>query len=395
MYKYLLSAILLLVIYSGCKENAQIHNPINKNDQTPDPVSNVQVESLPGGVKISYSLPKSDDILYAKAVYAIRKGEESDIKSSYYNNSLTIEGFADTLEHTVKLYTVTRGGKASEPVITKIKPLLPPVIKTFQSLVAVPTFGGVNVSFQNQNEADLAITVLTTDSLGNLYPADVNYTKDIKGSFSARGFAPENRKFGIFVKDRWNNHSDTLFTEITPYFEEELDKTKFKQIILPTDTYLTYDGYPITLMWDDSWGSLNNLFATHPGTGMPQWYTIDLGVKATLSRFLLYHRKQNGTAGGFYAGDPKEVEVWGSNNPNTDGTWDSWTFLGNFKCLEPSGPDGKPTAEDFQKASIDGENFDFSAGIPAVRYLRFKVVDTWGGTSYMWIAELTFWGSIQ
>lgn len=185
---------------------------------------------------------------------------------------------------------------------------------------------------------------------------------------------------------------DTFYTSFkTIDVQIELDKTKFKQIILPTDTYVTYDGYPITLMWDNKWGLLNNLFATRPGTGMPQWYTIDLGVTAKLSRLLIYHRIQNGTAGGFYAGDPKEVEVWGSNTPASDGSWDSWTLLGNFKCMTPSGADGKPTAEDFQKASIDGENFDFSVGIPAVRYIRFKVVDTWGGTTYMWLSELTFY----
>lgn len=185
---------------------------------------------------------------------------------------------------------------------------------------------------------------------------------------------------------------DTFYTSLkTMDVQIELNKTKFKQIILNTDTYLTYDGYPITLMWDNKWGSLNNLFATRPGTGMPQWYTIDMGVMATLSSFKLYHRIQNGTAGGFYAGDPKEVEIWGSNAPASDGSWDSWTLLGDFKCMTPSGTDGKPTAEDFQKASIDGENFNLPTGIPAVRYIRFKVVDTWGGTSYMWISELTFY----
>lgn len=229
----------------------------------------------------------------------------------------------------------------------------------------------------------------TTGAIRNLYifpGTDTTLLADY--DFNASGGKLQYRT--LYVPDSMS--IDTFYTSLkTTDVQIELNKTKFKQIILNTDTYLTYDGYPITLMWDNKWGSLNNLFATRPGTGMPQWYTIDMGVTATLSSFKLYHRIQNGTAGGFYAGDPKEVEVWGSNAPASDGSWDSWTLLGNFKCMTPSGADGKPTAEDFQKASIDGENFDFPAGIPAVRYIRFKVVDTWGGTSYMWLSELTFY----
>ena len=68
-------------------------------------------------------------------------------------------------------------------------------------------------------------------------------------------------------------------------------------------------------------------------TPIPQWFTFDLGVKARLSRFKFHH--QYNTAH-YVAGDPKVMEVYGSNNPNPDGSWDSW-ILGTFESIKPSG----------------------------------------------------------
>jgi len=390
MKKYFLATALLLFL--GCQKY-QNGVPVSEDDQAPAPVTNAQVESLPGGATISYTLPKSESLLYVMAEYSIRDGVKIDKKSSYYNNSITIEGFPDTKTYDVQLYAVSRGGKKSDSLTVKVKPLTPPVISTFMSLSMRPTFGGVNVSFENESEADIKITVLTTDSLGDLYPAEVYYTKSKEGNFSARGFAAEKRKFGVFVRDRWNNYSDTLFSDITPFYEEKLDKTKFKEVDLPTDTYVQHCcGTGMKDLWDDVWGG-GNVFHTKPNTGIPQWFTFDLGVTARLSRFKFYHR-DGGIAGAYYAGDPEVIEVWGSNNPPPNGSWDSWTLLGHFESVKPSGA-ATPTAEDIQFACIDGEDFEFPLGLSPVRYLRFKILKTWGGVSYMYMAELTFWGSVQ
>jgi hypothetical protein len=388
---YLLGIFVLLL---GCQKTER-GVPVPGSDVAPGPVSNVKVKDIPGGATLSYTLPKSGSLLYVLAEYSIGHGAVLDKKASYYNNSLTIEGFPDTASYDVKLYAVSRGDKRSTPVTVKIRPLTPPVISVFRSLSLRPTFGGVNVQFVNPDEANVKITVLTPDSLGVLYPADIYYTQRDTGNFSARGFAAAPRKFGVFVRDRWNNYSDTLYTTLTPFFEEQIDKSKFQGLPLPTDTYKPHldDGFPD--LWDNIWDVDNPVFHTSPGTGMPQWFTFDLGDTVRLSRMKLYHRlarAADGTDGAFYAGDPEVFEIWGSNDPATDGSWGSWTLLGHFTCIKPSGQT-TPTSEDIQYACVDGENFDFPVGTPPVRYLRFKTMRTWGNVDYVYISELSFWGS--
>ncbi len=56
----------------------------------------------------------------------------------------------------------------------------------------------------------------------------------------------------------------------------------------------------------------------------------------------------------------REFEIWGSNNPNADGSWASWDSIGTFESFKPSGlPLGQVSAEDIQFARVDGEDFDF------------------------------------
>src|SRR5690606_4782433 len=128
----------VLVAFGGCKEQEGMA-PINQNDPKPAKVTNVEVENLPGGARISYTLPKSDNILYIKAVYEIREGVEQEVKSSYYNRGLIIEGFPDTQEYDVQLYTVSRGDVESEPMTVQVQPLSPPVKEVFKTIEIEPT----------------------------------------------------------------------------------------------------------------------------------------------------------------------------------------------------------------------------------------------------------------
>ncbi|MEL7587444.1 MAG: DUF4959 domain-containing protein [Prolixibacteraceae bacterium] len=382
---------------SGCEEPEK-GIPVNENDISPAPVSNVEVKNIPGGATLSYALPESENLLYVVAEYSIHNGVILEKKASYYNNSLTIEGFPDTNPYEVKLYAVSRGDKKSSPVSATINPLTPPVVSVFGSLSAIPTFGGVNISFENNNEADLKITVLTTDSHGDLYPAETYYTKRKNGSFSVRGFEPVERKFGFYIRDRWENYSDTLFAELTPYYEEKLDKSKFRAVELASDTYQPHISIGMTAMWDDIWNANQPVFHTKPNTGIPQSFTVDLGAKAKLSRFKFYHRLSGnggqGSDGQYNAGDPQILQVYGSNDPTDN--WDSWTLLGTFQSVKPSGlPGVQFNAEDIQFACVDGEDFEFPLDAPAVQYLRVKTTKVWGGVTYVYYSELTFWGEVQ
>lgn len=390
--------IFITLFLVNCSEEVWRGIPTDQNAPAPPRVTDVEITPTPGGADITYKLPESDNLLYVMAEYSI-KGKIYEKKSSFYSNSLLIEGFPDTCEYNIKLYSVSRDGVKSSPYNTSVTPLTPPIVSTLNSIEMNPTFGGVRVRFNNDNESDIKISILTTDSIGDLYTAETYYTKRKEGVFSIRGFDAEERMFGIYILDRWNNYSDTIFTEITPWFEEKLDKLKFKSLILPTDTYEPHASSTYTLdkLWNDVWGT-SEAFHTKPNTNIPQWFTFDMGQSARLSRFKLHHRLAGGNGSGsdgqYSAGAPQMWEVYGSNNPKPDGSWDdSWTLLGKFESIKPSG-DPKWTTEDIQYATVDGEDCEFD-DVGVYRYLRFKINKVWGGVTYIYLSELTFWGEIM
>jgi hypothetical protein len=98
----------------------------------------------------------------------------------------------------------------------------------------------------------------------------------------------------------------------------------------------------------------------------------------------------------------KEFELYGSNAPNADGSWDSWTFIGAYEGIRPSGLafGVNATAED-QDYARQGEDFEVQWDDPdGFRYYRIRVLSTWNGireqpwanTLTVAIAELKFFG---
>lgn len=381
---------MLVIFIQACKED--IHAPINKDDKTPLPVSNVSVENLPGAAKIEYSLPDNADLLYVKAVCEIKPGVIREVKSSYYTSGLIVDGFGKAAEYDVNLYSVGRNGELSDPVPVKVSPLTPPVEDVFRSISLKDDWGGVSFSFTNETEANLAMEVLTKDSLGNWISAETFYTKMKTGRFAVRGYESVKREFGITVRDRWYNRSDTLVREVTPWYEVLLDKTKFKKVNLPTDYNLGYSGNNLENIWNDKHGLPD--YVSTPGYGLPQWFTFDLGSKAKLSRIKVHLRVfVLGNYNYLYnSGSVKRSELWGSTNPNPDGSWDSsWTLLRECQSIKPSGlPVGQYTNEDIDYANA-GEEFIFE-NIPDVRYIRWKVLENWGSVTHANIDEIYIYG---
>ena len=68
-------------------------------------------------------------------------------------------------------------------------------------------------------KADLAI-VLMADTAGSGYFTELQtyYTKSPVGSFSFRGMNPIQKKFKVYLRDRWNNKSDAIIADLTPVF---------------------------------------------------------------------------------------------------------------------------------------------------------------------------------
>ena len=88
----------------------------------------------------------------------------------------------------------------------------------------------------------------------------------------------------------------------------------------------------------------------------------------------------------------KEWEIYGRADKPTDGSWDGWELILQCESIKPSGlPPGQNTQEDLEHAR-NGEEFEFDIDVPEVRYLRFKALSTFDGTTMVHFHELTFFG---
>lgn len=390
--KYRNILALALLWLGACQENEL--KPLREDDTAPAAITEATVVNLPGAVQLTYQLPADDDLLYVKAEVEVQPGKVLQTKASIYSPELLLEGFGQSKSYEVKLYAVDRSENQSAPVTITVHPLTPPVQAVFASIGVKADFGGLSVNFENATKASLAFVIMTKDETGEWVERDVYYTKREAGYFSSRGFPATEQEFLLFLKDRWDNRSDSSVYKLTPLFEEAIPKAKFRTYNLPGDTWEAHANanWTVAKMWDgETQGS--NLFHTKPNAApFPLRVTFDMGQTAVLSRFVHYGRH----TAPYNLGNARKFEIWGTaQTPSPDGEWTGWTKLLDCESVKPSGqPVGTNTAEDTE-AYLAGEEFAFPPGTPPVRYLRFKTISTWGGVTYVHINELSFFGQIQ
>lgn len=395
--------IVFLAIFSmligACNEEFNI--PIEKDSLLTGNVSNILVENLPGAAILTYSIPTDPGFLYTLAEVTSKNGKVRQFKSSHYINTLKIDGFGDTDTYEVKVYAVNKSEVKSEPISVEVNPLTPPFLTVFETVEVTEDFGGVNIKFENESEADVGIILYATDSLGDFKQYGSFYSKAKNGSHTFRGMRNENTKIGVFVRDRWENTSDTLMDEVTPLFEELLKKP-FVDVTLPGDAKI-YEGLHYISkahMWSGQWSTdFSNPFnpgqsmtTDMPGAVDPLHVTFALNgsQKARLSRIRISHYYT------YTDRDMKKYEIWGHPGPYPqDGSWDGWIKLGSYEQKKPSGlPSGQYSEED-KSVWEAGDNFDLLTDAPPIQYIRIKCFENWAGNANMAIAEVTLWGSVQ
>lgn len=385
--KIKLAFLLLCLFVNACK--VDVHAPLKDDGVIPGVITIKSVKNLSGGAVITYDLPRNSNLAYVIAEYEIRPGKSWEVRSSGYNDSLTIEGLGAVRDYEVKLYAVNKAEKRSAAVSVKVTPSSSPVLETFRSLKVVEDFGGVRVNFDNLAESNVVVSVLRKNDAGEWVTAEINYTKNKVGSFNARGLSSVPTTFGVFVKDRWDNRTDTAIYQLTPIFERLIPKP-FGEFYLAGDQKGGHGNAILTIdkMWD---GNITNSveFHTSPRVIWPQWFTFDLKVTSQLSRFKMYFRTAPTML--FNNAVPKKWEIWGaSNKPTADIS--TWTKLMDCESYKPSGFPVGINSNDDKVYAESGEDFTFPPGLPPVRYLRFKITETWGGVDYFFISEVTFWG---
>src|SRR3546814_10307350 len=107
------------------------------------------------------------------------------------------------------------------------------------------------------------------------FRSNTHYTNLRRGDFSTRGLPSEETEFGVYIRDRWGNLSDTLLVTLKPLFEILLDRTQMRGVTLPTDAPLGYGGN-IFGLFD---GNVNGgHYHTGDAARVAQWFTFDMGV---------------------------------------------------------------------------------------------------------------------
>jgi len=398
-----LLVFVLMASITACKKNNGFNDVISEDKTKPEPVSNIKVDNFNGGAYITYDLPNSPNILYVQAKYKINDATSREAKSSYYQDTVVVNGFAEAKSYEVTLYTVSRANVSSDPITVTVNPTTP-VYKLVRPTVNMTAdFGGINVTASNPAKMEVGLIFLSYNaSTRAMEIQDQFFTKEPVIDYSVRGYSSTAQDFAVYVTDRWGNISDTLKRNLTPIFEVALDKSKFSTLSLGSDTPIDF-GWNTPYLWDGK-GDGNGW---HTKFGEPLPYTTSFGVGASykLSRFVLFERLGNGFT--YNYGNPKEFSLWGSNltNPRDQrlpvlaaegAVVGDWVNLGNFKFPDP--PSGNPPGqtigsdEDFVRKGV---NFKVSLQAPAVRFLRISVASNWGNVAAAHIMEITPYGTPQ
>lgn len=406
---YILSVLAAnVLLFAACSGDAGVNYAMG-NKEAPQQVTVKEVKNQNGGAVIYYTLPDDPNLKYVRAVYEMKPGVEADARASYYVDSLVVEGLQQGGKQEVKLYSVGYGEVASEPVIVEIDAKTPVFREIKETLKYDKTFSGVKVHFENETRAKVSIGILKKQQDNTWAQLYMHYTEAPSGSFSIHGQDAVETEFGFYVRDRWGNLSDTISFVTTPILEVECDKTLFKNAKLPGDEWECHAWASMKLnsiecVWD---GRTMGLPMYHSkNVTMPRHITIDLGKEYKFSRMVYNTRYDNTSAGveAFVKGHVHLFELYGSNSPNPNGEFDeSWTLIGSYETKKASGGGpNDPITEDDRKAAIAGDEFELPEDAATYRYIRFRVLETWGiygswgnyeASSFIYIEELTFFGT--
>ncbi|RIH67241.1 DUF4959 domain-containing protein [Mariniphaga sediminis] len=398
-YYIYISLFLFVILFSNCEEESIGQFPIDSI--SPQPVANVQVENLPGSVKLTYNLPEEEDLLYVKAIYPLSGGVEGESKTSVFSNTMLIKGFGKSQKHTIQLISVDRSRNESEPVFVEIEPLDAPIYEMLENLIIETAFGGFKLHWENPLKEDIVVSVLEkNDSTGEFNYLENFYSSEAIAANAVRGLDSVNATFGVFIRDIFDNYTDTLVVSVKPFFEQEIPKSDYKG--LPFSSWFRQHPYGggMDYMWDDIINIKGNQFYIFDGNEIMPFFTIDLGTKAKLSRFRLWQRVDYL----FALHNPKLFEWYGTNdvavaNDSETLGWEenpAWIKLDSFESKRPSGgQEGDDLTAEDETYALAGEEFEFPIDAPEVRFLRFRLIKTWSGSTGVHIGELKFWGQIE
>jgi hypothetical protein len=379
----------MLVAFFSCTEKKL--EPISASLGKPGVVTDVISEALPGGVLLTYRIPNTEDLLEVKAVYTLSNGKTYEQSSSFYENKMKIEGFNDTNEHQIHVYTVNRAQIMSDPVTVSFTPLEPPLAKIARSISIISDFGGAQFRWENVDKYPINLEFFTPDSLGRMQLMRIITSELPEANLSLRGYTPDMRTFATLIRDNYGNATDTIKQTLLPFFEEKFNKTKMSIMKLSSDkSFTNWEGMDSYLIDDDK-----STFGHSASNSIPTPFTIDLGAVGQVSRVVMFNRLFDDS---YYSwGNPKDIEIYGRlERPSMSGDWSEWgdpIVVGELR--KPSGlPSGTDTDEDIAYAEA-GFEFVFPLDVGLLRYIRIVILSTQTGPTFTHPTEVDVYGEVK
>lgn len=394
----LLACCFCSILLMGCEKYADDYKDYLENKELVYPGVIQSPGYRAGNLQTQLYWNPSPDPSVIKYVVSWNNGVSSlEVSATSHNPAEVVRVVVPNLNEYVYAFTITsydsKGNSSVKKEINNVRVYGGTYVATLLNRsynVSNPyeflTNGNLQLNFNKRDTMNVSTTIRYTNTDGvaatkELGP-EVNtlVISDYKlgTAISYRSsYQPESNSYDVFNVSQFSDFPTII--KIT-----QLDKSLFREFRLPTDSPDEY-GWVLSHTWDNITGQDQGYHTG--GTGMPQSFTINLGQQVILDNFKLWQR-ENAL---YNVGNLKVFEIWGSNNPNVNGSFDnSWTKLASFTSTKPSGqPRGQNSDADYAFARA-GEKLTFPAGLPAVQYVRFKVIETWGGVGYMHFSELSF-----
>ena len=395
-YIFTIFIVCLLSVYS-CSDMNEFHDVYLRNGETlyvghPD---SVKVFPGKGRILLRYWIkdPKASKM---KVYWNFRQDSVLfDIPDSQKGSPIDviINGMEEK-QHTLEL--VTYDSQMQHPSVP-LKVQATVYNERFQSSlvgrsVKYTTFNStdeIQILWQGQVQNGIGTEVIYNDANGVENKAFVPISDQ---STTIKNYKDGLRYRTVFLPD--SIAIDSFYTDlkVIDRIDKQIDKSLFKKW---NPTGISYNdigsAYVITKAWDND---LNTFYIFNiANSTYPISFTFDLGKLTKLNR--LRHWQRLTATVVYRIQNVKTFALYGSPTENVNASYDGWILLGTFQSQKPSGlAKGQESAEDIAFATA-GEDFIIDKAAPAVRYIRYEVIQTWDMAKAGAVGEMTFFGVDQ
>lgn len=374
-YTVVIGILSLLLFSVGCKKKGGINDEVTKITVAPQ-----KIQLGIGKTDTLYARPFPDGVNAARFKWSSNAPEVAAV-----DNGGRVTGISEGYAHIVVQY----GSFADSVLIEVFEPLTGIQLSPSASEVDLKIEFGVAGSVQY---TALPLPDKSTESISwKTSNAEVAVVSP-SGLITAMGEGDA----VITVSGSMGEVKKEITVHVTVLGDSpvQFDSKLFKRSILPGDNYLDRTIYWfIEGIWDGNEDNGGGSSCSLPG---PQAFTFDMGQTGLLAYFQLYTWMSLGEGyPPFYESNVKKFEVWGCEDLDQSGSWDSWTKLMDCEVDKPSGlPLGEYNDADIQ-AKKQGQRFYNKEHYEVpVRYIRVKVLETWGGMPCWRISEIKLFGEI-